>query len=50
MCKESDERASGLIRLMSVDSRWLILIEFGVRQHLAEQEKKLAGLYARNSE
>jgi transposase len=48
MFLQSDERATGLIRLLSIGLRILTLIEFQVRQHLAEQKEKLAGLYAGN--
>ena len=43
MYVQSDERASGLIHLMSIDLRWLTLIEFGVRQHLADRKKLAEG-------
>jgi transposase len=48
MYVQSDARASGLIRLLSVGLRVLTLIEFRVRQRLAEHKEKLAGLYAGN--
>jgi len=48
MYLQSDERATGLIRLLSLGLRLLTLLEFGVRQALAEQNEKLAGLYAGN--
>jgi transposase len=48
MYVQSDARASGLIRLLSVGLRVLTLIEFRVRQRLAEHQEKLAGLYAGN--
>jgi transposase len=48
MYVQSDERASGLIHLLSIGLRVLTLIEFRVRQRLAEQKEKLAGLYAGN--
>jgi transposase len=48
MYVQSDERASGLIHLLSIGLRVLTLLEFCVRQRLAEQKEKLAGLYAGN--
>jgi transposase len=43
-----DQRATGLIRLLSLGLRVLTLSEFGVRQRLAETGDKLTGLYAGN--
>jgi len=48
MYLQSDERATGLIRLLSIGLRMLTLLEYRVRQRLAEQKEKLAGLYAGN--
>jgi transposase len=48
MYLQSDERATGLIRLLSIGLRMLTLIEYRVRQRLAETNEKLAGLYAGN--
>ena len=48
MYLQSDKRATGLIRLLSIGLRMLTLLEYSVRQHLAEQKAKLAGLYAGN--
>jgi len=48
MYLQSDARATGLIRLLSIGLRLLTLLEYQVRQRLAEQEEKLVGLYAGN--
>jgi transposase len=48
MYLQSDTRATGLIRLLSIGLRWLTLLEYQVRQRLREQPAKLAGLYAGN--
>jgi transposase len=48
MYLQDDNRATGLIRLLSVGVRVLTLLEFVVRRHLAEGKQKLAGLYAGN--
>ena len=48
MYLQSDQRATGLIRLLSIGLRMLTLLEYSVRQHLAEQKRKLTGLYAGN--
>ena len=48
MYLQSDQRATGLVRLLSIGLRILTLIEFRVRQQLAEQGGRLAGLYAGN--
>ena len=48
MYLQSDKRATGLIRLLSLGLRLLALLEFSVRQELAERDEKLAGLYAGN--
>lgn len=44
----SDQRATGLIRLLSMGLRILTLLEFTARQHLAESKATVAGLYAGN--
>jgi transposase len=43
-----DQRATGLIRLLTIGLRVLTLLEFVVRRHLSETGDKLAGLYAGN--
>jgi transposase len=48
MYLQRDERATGLIRLLSIGLRMLTLIEHRVRQRLAETNDILAGLYAGN--
>ena len=48
MYLQEDNRATGLIRLLSIGLRVLSLIEGGVRQSLAENQSKLAGLYVGN--
>jgi transposase len=48
MYLQSDERATGLVRLLSIGLRMLTLIEHRVRQRLAETNETLAGLYAGN--
>jgi transposase len=48
MYVQSDQRATGLVRLLSIGLRILTLLEFQVRQHLADQQEPLAGLYAGN--
>ena len=48
MYLQSDERATGLVRLLSIGLRMLTLIEYQVRQRLAETNETLAGLYAGN--
>ncbi len=45
---QSDQRATGLVRLLSIGLRILTLLEFRVRQRLADQHEHLAGLYAGN--
>jgi transposase len=45
---QSDERVTGLVRLLSIGLRMLTLIEYQVRQRLAEMNEKLAGSYAGN--
>jgi transposase len=48
MYVQSDQRATGLVRLLSIGLRVLTLLEFRVRQRLADQQEHLAGLYAGN--
>src|SRR5258707_688853 len=48
MYVQSDQRATGLVRLLSIGLRVLTLLEFQVRQRLADQQEHLAGLYAGN--
>jgi transposase len=48
MSVQSDQRATGLVRLLSIGLRVLPLLEFQVRQRLADQQAPLAGLYAGN--
>ena len=48
MYLQSDERATGLVRLLSIGLRMLTLIEHRVRQQLAETNQVLTGLYAGN--
>lgn len=48
MYLQSDKRATGLIRLLSICLRVLVLLEFQVRRRLAENNEHLAGLYAGN--
>jgi transposase len=48
MYLQSDERATGLVRLLSIGLRLLTLIEHGARQRLADRKEKLPGLYAGN--
>jgi transposase len=48
MYVQSDQRATGLIRLLSLALRLLTLLEFQVRQRLADQHDTLPGLYAGN--
>lgn len=48
MYLQSDTRATGLIRLLSIGLRILTLLEHQVRTGLAERQDKLAGLYAGN--
>lgn len=48
MYLERDDHATGLIRLLSIGLRVLTLLEFVVRQRLAEEGAELAGLYAGN--
>jgi transposase len=48
MYLQSDARATGLIRLLSIGLRILTLIEHRARQRLTELKEKLPGLYAGN--
>jgi transposase len=48
MYLQSDERATGLVRLLSIGLRILTLIEHRARQQLADRKEKLPGLYAGN--
>jgi transposase len=48
MYVQSDDRATGLIRLLSIGLRMLTLLEYQARQRLAEQGEKLVGLYTGN--
>jgi transposase len=48
MYVQSDQRATGLVRLLSIGLRVLTLLEFRVRQRLADQHEHLAGLYVGN--
>jgi transposase len=48
MYLQSDDRATGLIRLLSIGLRLLTLIEHQARQRLADLKEKLPGLYAGN--
>ena len=41
-------RAAGLVRLLSIGLRVLTLLEFRVRERLADTQEKLAGWYAGN--
>jgi len=48
MYLQSDERATGLIHLLSIGLRILTLIEHQVRQRLVDLNQNLSGLYAGN--
>jgi transposase len=48
MYLQSDERATGLVRLLSIGLRILTLIEHRARKRLADLKEKLPGLYAGN--
>ncbi len=48
MYVQSDQRATGLVRLLSIGLRVLTLVEFSVRQCLADTKATVAGLYAGN--
>ena len=48
MYVQSDQRAIGLIHLLSLALRLLTLLEWRCRQRLAEQQESVSGLYAGN--
>lgn len=48
MYLQDDQRATGLIRMLTLGLRILTLFEFDVRRRLSAQSEKLAGLYAGN--
>jgi transposase len=48
MYVQSDQRARGLIHLLSLALRMLTLLEWRCRQRLADQHESLSGLYAGN--
>jgi transposase len=48
MYLQSDERATGLIHLLSIGLRILTLIEYQARKRLADLDEKLSGIYAGN--
>jgi transposase len=48
MYLQKDEQITGLIRLLSLALRVLTLVEFKVRQQLAEAKSELAGIYPGN--
>src|SRR5258708_37401667 len=48
MYVQSDQRATGLVRLLSIGLRVLTLVEWSVRQCLADTKATVAGLYAGN--
>ncbi len=48
MYLQSDQRATGLIHLLSIGLRILTLIEYQARKRLAELDEKLSGIYAGN--
>lgn len=48
MYLQDDNRATGLIRLLSIALRALTLLEHVVRENLAKTGQKLAGIYAGN--
>jgi len=48
MYLQSDQRATGLVRLLSIGLRMLTLLEYCVRLRLADLKEKLPGLYAGN--
>ncbi len=45
---QRDDHAQGLMHLLSLALRAMVLIEFEARRKLAEEEKKLSGIYAGN--
>src|SRR6266496_2655441 len=48
MYVQSDQRATGLVRLLSIGLRVLTRLQFSCRQHLADTKATVAGLYAGN--
>jgi len=48
MYLQRDTRATGLVRLLTLGVRMLTLLEYRVRQRLADLHDKLSGLYAGN--
>ncbi len=48
MYVQSDQRATALIRLLTIGLRILTLLEFSARQRLADTKATVAGLYAGN--
>jgi transposase len=48
MYLQDDDRATGLVRLLTIGLRVLTLFEFGVRRGLSQAQEKLSGLYAGN--
>ena len=48
MYVQSDQRATGLIHLLSLALRLLTVLEWRCRQRLADQQESVAGLYAGN--
>ena len=48
MYVQSDQRATGLIRLLSMGLRVLTRLQWSCRQHLADTKASVAGLYAGN--
>ncbi len=48
MRRRSDQRATGLIHLLSLALRLLTVLEWRCRQRLADQHESVAGLYAGN--
>ncbi|MCZ7568786.1 MAG: hypothetical protein M5U01_09385 [Ardenticatenaceae bacterium] len=48
MSLQDDQRATGLVRLLSLGVRVVTLLEFAVRRRLAQEEDTLAGVSAGN--
>jgi len=48
MYLQDDQRATGLVRLLSLGLRVLTLLEFAVRRRLAQEKETLSGVYAGN--
>jgi transposase len=48
MYLQDDDRATGLVRLLTIGLRVLTLLEFVVRRALGQSQEKLTGLYAGN--